>query len=211
MTWGVPCNSWTRPYVEAIYREGITSGCGDNPMRYCPTGSVTRAQMAIFLSRAAGKTWLDPGIATFTDAPLGANGQWDGGGSGGLDVDGTHWAYGYIERLADPPSWSGIPPTGGCAAAKYCPDTPTTRGQMAAFLCKADGKTWLGSPTPTFSDVPSTHPFYGWIERLADPGSWTVAPTTGCDLGPPRLYCPTQNVTRGQMAVFLCRTFDIPY
>jgi len=207
----VPCDAWTRPYIEALYREGITSGCGDNPLRYCPTSSVTRAQMAVFLCRAAGKTWLDPGIPTFTDAPRGGNGQWDGGGSGGLDADGTHWAYGWIERLADPASWAGTPPTGGCAAGKFCPDALTTRGQMAAFLCKANGKTWLSSPTPTFSDVPSTHPFYGWVERLADLGSWVTPPTTGCDAGPPRLYCPASTCTRGQMAVFLCRAFDIPY
>jgi acyl-homoserine lactone acylase PvdQ len=206
----VPCDVWTRPYIEAIYREGITSGCGDNPLRYCPTSAVTRAQMAVFVCRAAVKTWHDPGAATFTDVPRGVNGQWDGGGGGGLDADGTHWAYGYIERLADPASWSGTPPTGGCAPAKYCPEVVTTRGQMAAFLCRATGRTWLDPGAPSFSDVPATHPFYGWIERLADPGSWIVPPTTGCAAAPLR-YCPTSSVTRGQMAVFLCRAFNIPY
>ncbi|MCC6365309.1 MAG: hypothetical protein IT165_17480 [Bryobacterales bacterium] len=27
--------------------------------------------------------------------------------------------------------------TTGCATAAYCPDAPTTRGQMAAFLVRA--------------------------------------------------------------------------
>jgi hypothetical protein len=82
---------------------------------------------------------------------------------------------------------------------------------MAAFLCKAAGQTWLAKPTPTFSDVPNTHPFWGWIARRADPGSWIVPPTTGCAAGPPRLYCPTNTCKRGEMAVFLCRAFNIPY
>jgi len=36
--------------VETIIRDGITSGCGGG--NYCPSSSVTRAQMAVFLLRA---------------------------------------------------------------------------------------------------------------------------------------------------------------
>jgi len=32
-----------------LYNEGITSGCGTGPLRYCPDDLVTRAQMAVFL------------------------------------------------------------------------------------------------------------------------------------------------------------------
>ncbi|UCH35110.1 MAG: penicillin acylase family protein [Armatimonadota bacterium] len=184
---------WARPYIEAIFREGITGGCGADPPLYCPTNNVTRGQMAVFICKAAGKTWLDPGAPTFSD------------------VAETHPFYGWIERLADPASWGGIPPTGGCGGGRYCPTSATTRGQIAVFLCKANGTTWLDPGTPTFDDVAETHPFYGWIERLADPGSWTVPPTSGCAIGPPPRYCPTNSVTRAQMAAFLCRAFDIPY
>ena len=62
-------------------------------------------------------------------------------------------------------------------------------------------------PAPTvqtFADVPLNHPFAPWIYRLAAEGI-----TGGCAVGPAR-YCPDQAVTRGQMAVFLVRTFNLP-
>jgi len=36
----------------AIHAAGITEGCGSDPLRYCPDGSVTRAEMATFPVRA---------------------------------------------------------------------------------------------------------------------------------------------------------------
>ena len=53
--------------------------------------------------------------------------------------------------------------------------------------------------TPTFNDVPDTHPFFQFIEALADAGV-----TGGCNAVPP-LYCPDNPVTRGQMAVFMSK------
>ncbi|UCH34264.1 MAG: hypothetical protein JSV65_17300, partial [Armatimonadota bacterium] len=50
---------WAYGYIEAIARDGITGGCQADPPLYCPIGQVTRGQMAVFLCRAAGKTWLD--------------------------------------------------------------------------------------------------------------------------------------------------------
>ena len=41
---------WFAPQVEAIKAAGITMGCAHD--RYCPTASVTREEMAIFLTRA---------------------------------------------------------------------------------------------------------------------------------------------------------------
>ena len=37
-------------FAEALYNQSITSGCGVNPLRYCPDDAVTRGQMAVFLS-----------------------------------------------------------------------------------------------------------------------------------------------------------------
>jgi hypothetical protein len=55
------------------------------------------------------------------------------------------------------------------------------------------------SPAPataTFpNDVPTTHPFFRFVEALASAGI-----TAGCA---PESYCPDQPITRGQMAVFL--------
>ena len=40
--------------IDALAAEGITVGCASEPLRYCPDRSVTRAEMATFLSRALG-------------------------------------------------------------------------------------------------------------------------------------------------------------
>ena len=39
---------------ERANREGISTGCAANPLRYCPGQAVTRAEMAVFLTRTFG-------------------------------------------------------------------------------------------------------------------------------------------------------------
>ena len=53
----------------------------------------------------------------------------------------------------------------------------------------------------TFTDVPTTHLFYQYIEALAAAGI-----TSGCGGGN---YCPDAAVTRGQMAVFLAKALGL--
>ena len=40
--------------IDALAAAGITVGCKQDPLRYCPNRPVTRAQMATFLARALG-------------------------------------------------------------------------------------------------------------------------------------------------------------
>ncbi len=49
----VPTNHPFFQLIEALYAAGITSGCGTNPLRFCPEAPVTRGQMAVFLVRRA--------------------------------------------------------------------------------------------------------------------------------------------------------------
>jgi hypothetical protein len=204
----VPATNMFWAHVEAIYRDGITSGCAASPPLYCPNASVTRAQMAKFLCLAAGKAPLNSAVPTFADVPK------------------TLWAYGYIERLADPASWpGGIPPTSGCACPSgypqgtrcFCPFDPVTREQMAKFLCLAAGQSPMPSCSGKFCDVPSSDTFCPFVERLADGPSWPGGvPVTGGCACPLRYapackcYCPGSPVTRGQMAKFLVLAFGIP-
>jgi len=44
-------------YIEALAASGITAGC--SPTDYCPDATLTRRQMAVFLSRALGLHWTD--------------------------------------------------------------------------------------------------------------------------------------------------------
>lgn len=87
--------------------------------------------------------------------------------------------------------------TSGCSAdgPKFCPDEPVSRGQMAAFLAKAFD---LQSGPDAFVDDEGTL-FEDAINAVAAAGI-----ASGCDTAK-KLYCPNDNVSRGQMAAFLHR------
>jgi len=62
------------------------------------------------------------------------------------------------------------------------------------------------SPAPgtaTFNDVPTSHPFFQYVEALAASGI-----TGGCG---PGIYCPDAPLTRGQMAVFLAKALGLHF
>jgi len=111
------------------------------------------------------------------------------------DVPTYAWSYDYVNRLFA----AGI--TSGCSTApiSYCPQQPVLREQMAVFLMRAKhGSAYAPSaPTGMFADVSLQSPYAGWIEQLAQEGI-----TSGCG---PSFYCPSQQVSRAQMAVFLLR------
>jgi hypothetical protein len=52
----VPCPSLYADYIEGIYDEEITVGCGGG--NYCPDASITNAQMAVYLVKAFGLPYL---------------------------------------------------------------------------------------------------------------------------------------------------------
>jgi hypothetical protein len=173
-------------WVEALADNEITGGCATTPPLYCPASAITRAQMAVFLLRGIH----GPGYA-----PPPATGMF-------ADVSMLHPLAPWIEQLAR----EGV--TMGCATnpARFCPDATVTREQMAVFLLRAAHGPAYDPPTATgmFADVPPGSPLAEFVEQLAREGI-----TTGCATGPAR-YCPGAGVTRGQMAVFLVRTFDLP-
>ena len=56
--------------------------------------------------------------------------------------------------------------------------------------------------SPSFNDVPTSHPFFQFIEALKASGI-----TGGCGDG--SVYCPDSPLTRGQMAVFLAKALGL--
>lgn len=115
----VPVNYWAAKWIEQFYSDGITGGCGTNPLRYCPEDLVTRAQMAVFLLRSKhGSSYTPPAASgIFADVPV------------------TYWAANWIEQLYN----EGI--TGGCASGplRYCPEASVTRAQRAVFIVRTFG------------------------------------------------------------------------
>jgi len=95
--------------INRVAEARITVGC--SATAYCPAKSVTRAEMASFLSRA------------YELAPSHENHF--------TDDDALRSHHGNINRLAT----AGI--TTGCTTTTYCPHAWVTRGQMMAFLYRA--------------------------------------------------------------------------
>jgi hypothetical protein len=166
---------WASDYINAIKEAGITTGYGDGT--YGPEDPVSRDQMAVFIIRALyGET------VTYSPTPYFA------------DVPSSHWAFKYIQKLKE----LGI--TTGCGSGQYCPEETVTRDQMAAFLVRARaGEDFSCSSEPYFTDVPSNHWAFDYIQKLKELGI-----TTGYGDGG---YGPGDSVTRDQMAAFLWRAF----
>ena len=168
-------------YIENLFHSGATGGCGGG--LYCPSGTVTRAQMAVFLLKgkfgpshvpppATGTVFADVHIGDFADA--------------------------WIEELA------ALQITGGCGGGNYCPSQAVTRAQMAVFLLKSEHGPAYVPPACVgiFADVPCPSTFAVWVEQLQAEGI-----TAGCGGGN---YCPSDPNIRGQMAVFLVKIFGLP-
>ncbi len=127
--------------IDKIYKEGITVGC--NPPtrdRYCPSRTITRGEMAAFISRALGLT-VAAGAGVYADTP------------GHLfEVD--------INRITT----AGI--GFGCSSNNYCPDRPILREEMAEMLVRAFG---YDNPTGgDFFVDDGASPFQDSINKLAN-------------------------------------------
>ena len=184
----VPESDLFYTFIENLFHNGVTAGCGVN---YCPNDSVTRAQMAVFLLK---------GKFGASHVPPPATGTIFG------DVHVGDFAADWIEELAS------LQITAGCAGGNYCPNDSVTRAEMAVFLLKSEHGSAYAPPacTGVFADVAcSPTPAFAvdWIERLYGEGI-----TGGCAPAPPGGdpgYCPDSPSTRGQMAVFLVKTFGL--
>ena len=99
----------------------------------------------------------------------------------------------------------------------YCPTNPVTRGQMAVFLVRAkmrnifpaslSGAPGIGdnfglfsASTPYFTDVPTDHDYFLFIQKMKELGI-TVGTGTGSTYG------PGDPLTRAQIATFMVRAF----
>lgn len=106
------------PYLEQLYRDGVTRGCAVSPLRYCPQEQLSRAQMAVFLLRVELGRGYAPGApkGVFADVP-----KW-------------FWAAPWIERLYQ----EGI--TEGCATnpLRYCPYLEVSKWEAETFLSRTD-------------------------------------------------------------------------
>ena len=100
---------WFAPHVERLAELEITVGCDTDPLRYCPDGNLTRAQMASWIARAFDLAEAES--AGFTDTG-----------------DSVH------EDDIDKVVAAGI--ASGCDTNpdRFCPDRVVTRGELAKYI-----------------------------------------------------------------------------
>jgi hypothetical protein len=111
---GHPFAAW----IEALFNQGITTGCAVAPLRFCPEDPVTRGQLAVLLLRALAVPGFIPPALTgsvFSDVPN--------------DDPFAPWIEEFFQR--------GL--TAGCQASPlaFCPGDAATRAQTAVFLVRA--------------------------------------------------------------------------
>ncbi len=175
----VPSSQQFYGYVTTLVTSKITVGVGGG--NYGVDAPTLRQQMAVFILKAEhGLCYTPPPcVGIFPDVPCSSN------------------FAPWIEAMFN----EGI--TGGCGGGNFCPTNPVRRDQMAVFLLKGEHGSSYVPPTcqGIFLDVPCPSTFANWIEQLS-----AESITGGCGGGN---YCPASNNTRGQMAVFITKTFHL--
>lgn len=171
--------------IEALFAEGLTSGCDTRGIRFCPDEPVTRGQTAAFLDRSVS-------FPAATDDYF--------------SDDNNSIFENNINRLA------GAEITKGCnppSNTQFCPNRSLTRGEMATLLARSFPDLMPEEAPDRFSDdSESVH--QNDINRIAAAGI-----TLGCNPPENTRFCPRERVTRAQMASFLVRalglkTIDVP-
>ncbi len=158
--------------------EFIVQGYGDGS--YQPTQNVTRAQMAVFIARAAGYTDDAPADPSF------------------FDVNADYWAFTEIEQCVINGVVQGYADYFGDGVDGYLPAVTVDRGQMAVFVQRAAALT-TAAYTGAFDDVADDFWAASSIQACVDANI-----VQGFDTDPPT-YLPGNSVTRAQMAVFVWR------
>jgi hypothetical protein len=193
----VPEGSTFYPYIRCMACRGIISGYADGTFR--PGNLVTRGQLSKIVSEAAGFSEI-PADWTFQDVP----------------PDSTFYLF--IERLSSrgiiggyPCGSEGEPCVPPLNRPYFRPYSNATRGQIAKIVAVAANFTEI-PPGQTFEDVPTSNPFYLWIERLAGRGIIGGYPcgSPGEPCVPPlsRPYFRWgNNATRGQTSKIVANTF----
>jgi hypothetical protein len=117
----VAADHWAYDFVEYVCDAGIASGYADG--YYRPDWDVTRAQMAVFMSRSVVSPTGDDGLADYVppEDPTFP------------DVSQSDWAYKYVEHIAANDIAQGYPD------GSYKPMRICERDQMAVYLARAFG------------------------------------------------------------------------
>jgi hypothetical protein len=135
----VPPTNLFFPHIQKLEELGITTGCGAG--LFCPTDTIPRWEMAIFMVRARlalyGASFAFNSNPYFADVPT--------------NVEGDGVPFPFIQRAYEEHITNGC----GTGPLIYCPDEPVTRGQMASFIMRGlfNETTILGPTAPQVTGV----------------------------------------------------------
>lgn len=183
----VPSGSYISDSTDCLAYYGVTKGTTSST--YSPLATITRVQMAVFLSRAAASAGVSlnasPPSAGFTDI-----------GTASAEAQDA------INALAD----AGI--VKGKTLTTFAPSDPVSRTQMALFLTRflaeaVTGPGGIALASAATSGAPFTDIAGASTEaKTAINQAWDLVITTGTTA---TTYGPDDSVTRAQMSLFTTR------
>lgn len=153
----VPADHWAKDVIDRVTKMGLMEGYPDGSFK--PEQTITRAEMASLVARLNNTTV--------------------GNGESFSDVSG-HWAKKAIESAKA----AGI--INGYEDGTFRPEAKLTRAEAVTMFSKLLGRGPLNGATPKWTDVPSSHWAFGYIQeasiehtvgqKTADGEKWVPAP-----------------------------------
>jgi hypothetical protein len=117
----MPLESWAAKWVNGLWQDQYTAGCGTNPLVYCPWQGHSRAEGCVFYLRMLNGATFEPAqptAQTFDDVPLGT------------------WYARWVQAAFD----TGL--LDACQTSpemRFCPNDPLTRALAAYMMVQAKG------------------------------------------------------------------------
>jgi hypothetical protein len=117
---------WGFGWIESLWKDGYTAGCGTNPLIFCPQRNHTRAEGSVFFLR------IQNGVSYNPPAPAGIF----------SDVSLTAWYAPWVEAAYN----QGLLPACHSNPLRFCPEDALNRAWAAYMMTQAKG---MGLPTVT--------------------------------------------------------------
>ena len=110
---------WGYGWIESLYRDGFTAGCGTDPLIYCPLRNHTRAEGSVFFLR------IKNGVAYTPPTPVGIF----------SDVAPAASYAAWVEAAHN----EGLMPACSTSPLQFCPEGPLDRSWAAYMMVQAKG------------------------------------------------------------------------
>jgi hypothetical protein len=184
---------FSHPYnsdIEILYANGLTAGCTNTPLKFCPDQIMDRGQSAVFMLRGSLGTGFVPAppVHIFLE-------DWTRG----------TWAEPWAEAMYN----KGL--SAGCLSSplRFCPWDQIPREQAVIFVLRLKyGNNYVPPPATgtLFADMTDAG-YYAtpWAEQAYKDG---LIPSCGTSGGRPKI-CPKTLVTRGLGAYMIVRAKNL--